>query len=66
MRTIIATISLAVLAGCGTWVNATRPDASYYSDHQACMREVGILVIGAKTYGDRLNECLASKGWTSK
>lgn len=66
MRIIIATISLALLAGCGTiggaWSNASRPTASYTTDHRECMSEIGLVTVG-KPYGQRLDECVEAKGW---
>ena len=61
MRFASALLALC-LAGCGTYVNRARPDANYYADHQACMDEIGLFVIG-KHYGERLNDCVAAKGW---
>lgn len=62
----IAMISLALLAGCGTiggaWVNASRPGATYTTDHRECMNEIGLVTVG-KPYGQRLDDCVASKGW---
>lgn len=70
MRNCIAMISLAALTGCGTiggtWSNVSRPGAAYATDHRECMNEIGMVTVGGKPYGERLNDCVAAKGWVRR
>lgn len=54
--------AIGMLAGCAAWSNASRPGATYETDHRECMNEIGLITVG-KPYGERLNDCVAAKGW---
>lgn len=59
---IIITAVSMLLSGCATWSNASRPGATYTTDHRECMNEIGLVTVG-KPYGQRLDDCVAAKGW---
>lgn len=69
MKTMIAMCAVMMLQACavgGTWTNATRTDADLQSDIRACYKEVGVMPDLSSSWADRIDSCVAKKGWTLK
>jgi len=66
MRNFIAMISLLMLMGCvETWTNSKRPEGNFENDMRTCYTEISAWP-AAKAWADRLDDCVAAKGWVRK